>query len=1260
MLYFGMSFVHLHNHTEYSLLDGAARISKLVKTAREYEMPAVAITDHGNMYGTYKFYKECKKAGIKAIIGCEIYIVDDMNTQHSKEHRAHLVLLAKNNTGYKNLCKINSAAWTKGFYYKPRIDYNFLEKHSNGLVCLSACLAGHIPNNLLAGMYDEAKKYAVKLKNIFGEDFYLELQDHNMPEQREVNPKLIKLGQELNIELVATNDVHYLNADDTEMQDALMCVEMRTTVDEPDRMRFPSDQFYFKTHAEMLKLFPEKTCPRAISNTVKIAEKCNCHPFDRTNLFPVFIAPTQPKGPIVKKETSANANPNVAYFRELIETGLKQKYGKITPEIEKRYQTEFKIIHDQNFVDYFLIVADLMKFANDNSIPVGPGRGSGAGSIIAYALNITLLDPLKYNLLFERFLHSERVSTPDFDLDFCCDRRGEMIDYVIEKYGHDKVCQIVTFGTLSAKAAIKDIARVFKMPYAEVDAITKPMIINQVIKPPYLPYIFDIKKIKNPKDNPDFASKTEKEQEKLLDDYKKENNKLNELRTPELVNMYKNNPKVKKIADMALKVEGFPRNCSVHAAGIIICKERVGDITPLARNGANITSQFDMKEVEELGMLKMDFLGLITLTDIQGALNDIKAQLGRDIDFYKMEYNDQDVYKMISSGDTDAVFQLESGGYKKFMQQMKPDCVEDLIAAMALFRPGPMDMIPNYCRNKHNPGLTTYDHPLLEPILKNTYGQIVYQEQVMDIFKFMGGYSLGQADMVRRAMGKKDIKEMNKQREIFIKGATEHGVSKDLAKSIFAKMEKFAGYAFNKSHAACYAFISYQTAYLKYYYYQYYMASVLNNRVNKWDDMTRYIVAIRAKGIEVLPPNINKSKTFFTVEQKSKTPTNSKKSDADSGIRFGLGAIKNVGVALIQSILAERDRGGPFKNFQDFCQRVPSDALNKKCMESLILSGAFDEFGNTRSGLMAIYPSIVSLIHNEKKATDAGQISMFSTVLKDANAADIKMPNIVEYDNFTKSKYEKEVVGIYLSGHPLEQYTKLFSECNFNTSYIKRKTDEEDPSDSLSIDPNSLSDEGDDESTEIEFANNSQISMGAIIVDTKKVLTKATKQEMAIMKIEDLYGTCDVMLFPKTYEKTKPMLQKDAIIKITGKLSLREGEDAIILADGIQVVQGNGTLSALQTNGTNGNGAHNPIDIKHTFTPPVKTPKLYLKYNTADKNLHNEVILILEAYSGTIPVVTKCTTSNQAFSPKIKIRDCQALIYELTSLLGEENIVMKS
>ncbi|MCL2586907.1 MAG: DNA polymerase III subunit alpha, partial [Firmicutes bacterium] len=830
------NFVHLHTHSEFSLLDGAARISQMVKKAKALGMPAVAISDHGNMYGAYRFYKECKKQGIKAILGCEVYVVDDINVRNHKEHRSHFLLLAKDNEGYLNLCKLNSKAWIDGFYGKPRLDYNILKKHSKGLIATTACLGGHVPHYLMKGMYDEAVKYAKKGKDIFGADFYIELQDHGMPEQRQTNPDLIKIARQLDIPLVATNDVHYINQDDAEMQDTLMCVEMKKTADDPDRLKFPSNEFYFKTADQMWELFGD-IAPESLENTLKIADLCDCHPFAAQDFLPQFINP--------------DGIPNDKYFRNQIEAGLRTRYGKITPQVKERLEHEFAVINDNGFTDYFLIVADLMKFAQDNGISVGPGRGSGAGSIIAYALDITKLDPFKYNLLFERFLHSERLSTPDFDLDFCFARRMEVVDYVRQKYGEDHVAQIITFGTLAAKAAIKDIARVFKMPYAEVDKITKPIQIPQTIRPPFLEHIFDLWPVKNPKDRPDYKDLPEQEQEKLVDAWKKETAKRERLRVGELVELYQSNDEVKKIVDMAMKVEGFPRNCSTHAAGVIVCNQVVGDVTPLQRNGEDITTQFDMKEMEELGFLKIDFLGLITLTDIQRTLD----QLGKKIDFYdkSFSYDDPAVYtEIFSKGDTDAVFQCETGGFKRFLQLLKPDSIEDIIASVALYRPGPMDMIADYCKYKHNPTLTKYEHPMLEPILKTTYGQIVYQEQVMDVFRVMGGYSLGQADMVRRAMGKKDPKEMERQKQVFIygdelqniSGALKKGVKKEVATAIFNKLDKFSGYAFNKSHAACYAYISYQTAFLKHYYYPYFMSSVLNNRVHKWDDLTYYILSI--------------------------------------------------------------------------------------------------------------------------------------------------------------------------------------------------------------------------------------------------------------------------------------------------------------------------------------------------------------------------------------------------------------------------------
>jgi len=1168
-------FVHLHVHTEYSLLDGAARIAKLAKTVKEQGNPAVAITDHGNMYGTYKFYKECKKQGIKPIIGCEIYIVDNLVEKHHKEHRGHLVLLAKNNEGYINLCKINSKAWTDGFYSKPRIDYNFLEKHSDGLVCLSGCLGGHIPYYLLLNMYDEAEKYAIRLKKIFKDDFYIELQDFGDPDCKRANHQLIKMANKLEIQCVATNDVHYIYVADAEMQDALMCVEMKKTIDDPNRMRFPSNEFYLKTHDEMLKLFDK----RYLDNTIEIANKCDCHPFEQQDFLPIFINP--------------DGISNQEYFKNLVESGLRERYGKIEGRVKERYKHEFEMINGNGFTDYFLIVADIMKFANDNGIAVGPGRGSGVGSIIAYALDITKLDPFKYDLLFERFLHNERITMPDFDLDFCCNRRDEVIEYVKNKYGNDKVAQIVTFGSLAAKAAIKDIARVYQIPYAEVDKITKPMQFSQQIRPPVLPYVFGLTTPKDPKKQDGWEDLDEKEQEKKLDAYKKEKDKLDELRNRDLITVYESNDDMHRIIDMAVKVEGFPRNCSTHACGIIICKDIVGDVTPLQRNGEEITTQFDMKECEELGLLKMDFLGLITLTDIRMTLDSIEDK----IDFYKMKYDDANVYKMLSQADSDAVFQMEGGGFKKFLLQQKPDCIEDIIAGVSLYRPGPMDLIPDYCKNKANLELIKYDHPMLEPILKNTYGQMVYQEQVMDIFRVMGGYSLGQADMVRRAMGKKDFKEMDKQKQIFlygdkkmdIDGAIAKGVKKETAVLVFNKMAKFAGYAFNKSHAAAYAYIAYQTAYLKYHYYPYYMASVLNNRVNKWEDMTYYIMSIQAHGTNVLPPDINKSQTYFTVENKK-------------DIRFGLGAIKNVGTVLIQSILDERNANGEFKSFQNFCFRVDSSALNKKVLDSLILAGVFDGLGAKRAQLMGVYPTIVKLLSTMKKAQDAGQLSMFGVT----DEKEISMPKVSELDNADKLRFEKEVIGIYLSGHPLSKYKGELDKFNFN----------------LRVE---------------EIEDGMPVTMGAIITDVKKLQTKQSRRDMAVLSVEDMFGTIEVMVFPQIYDKTKDILEKDKVVKISGKMSIRDGESNMVLADAISLLDNGDKIMHLQEN---------------------VVRKLYLKYNVSDVEVHNEVMKILEAYKGNMSVVVKSTASGAVLCPGVAVRDCNSIVFELASIIGSESVVV--
>ncbi|MBQ8430336.1 MAG: DNA polymerase III subunit alpha, partial [Clostridia bacterium] len=818
-------FIHLHVHSEYSLLDGAARIKTLVSKAKELGMPAVAVTDHGNMYGAVAFFDECEKQKIKAILGCEFYVCDNLHVKQGKTKLNHLVLLVKNEEGFKNISKLNAIAYKDGFYYKPRIDLDTLKQYSGGLVCLSACLAGDIPQLILKGMFDEAEKLVLWFKDVFKDDFYIELQDHGLADQKLVNPVLIEFAQKHNIKLVATNDVHYINKEDAEMQDVLMCVQMGKTIDDPDRMKFENDQFYFKTYEEMASIFPDHL--EALSNTMEICEKCNYGFTFGKYLFPKYT----PKDGSDPKE----------YLLKLVDQGVMKKYGGYTDEINKRIESELAVIEKQGFIEYFLIVWDYINAAREKGISVGPGRGSGAGSLIAYTIGITNIDPLKYELFFERFLHSERVSAPDFDVDFEDVRRHEVIEYVQEKYGVDRVAKIVTFGTMAAKNAIKDVGRVLRVPYSKLDNITKNI---PSLKSPILPKCFGFD----------------------------ENAKPDQI-VQELVDLYNEDDEIKKVVNLAVKLEDFPRQASTHACGVIIGADILDKHVPLARNGDDITTQFVGGEMERLGHLKMDFLGLRNLSDIKLCLNYVKKNHGDDIDFDKATYDDPNLYKLISTGDTTGIFQIESGGFQKFMKELQPTCLEDIIAAVSLYRPGPMDSIPTYVHNKHHPEDTSYAHPILEPILKVTYGCIVYQEQVMKICQNMGGFTLGQADMVRRAMGKKKLEEMKKRKNDFIygreeftddhgkvnsaiDGALKRGVPLEVAEKIWNEMEGFASYAFNKSHAAAYSLITYQTAYLKNYYLPEFLTSILNNRITNIDKIKFYVAYAREKGIDVLPPDI--------------------------------------------------------------------------------------------------------------------------------------------------------------------------------------------------------------------------------------------------------------------------------------------------------------------------------------------------------------------------------------------------------------------
>ena len=1197
-------FVHLHVHTEFSLLDGAARIEKLVSTTAERGWPAVAITDHGNMYGTLEFYNACLRKGVKPIIGTEFYICDDLYNGSGKQQIYHQVLLAKNNEGYKNLLKLNSIAFKDGYYWnRPRIDFKTLEQHCSGLICLSSCVAGVIPQQILKNQYEEAEKTTKWYKNLFGDDFYIEIQNHGFPQQIEANRYLKEISKKYNIKLVATNDVHYINKEDAEMQDVLMCVQMGKKVDDPDRFKFSTDQLYYKTYEEMQEAM--KGYEEALQTPLEIVEKCDVvirskEHGDILNLDKKYILKENEN--FIPAYIPDNGMSPYEFLRYLTFKGLKEKYKEITPEIENRANSELEIIQSQGFVDYFLVVWDYINYAYENDIPVGPGRGSGAGSIVAYSTGITKVDPLKYGLIFERFIHKERVSMPDFDVDFDYDRRREVIEYVKKKYSEDNVALIVTFGTMAAKNAIRDVARTLNMPYSEVDKITKLIpgkLPKGIKKPPVLKYY--------------FGTTGKPENEKYI--------------IPELRQFYDEDPNIRKITDMAIKLEGSPRNTSTHAAGVLIAPDRVDSFVPLTRNGEDIATQYDMIELEHLGLLKMDFLGLRTLTDIYKAIKYVKENKGIDIDFYKMEYDDPKVYELISSGNTEAVFQLESEGMKKFMKDLKPDCLEDIIAGVALYRPGPMDSIPRYVKNKQNPKQVTYAHPCLESILNVTYGCIVYQEQVMKVFQVMGGYNMGQADNVRRIMGKKKVEKMPAEKKKFIEGwkdpkgisdipgALKLGVPKEVAEQVFSEMEHFAEYAFNKSHAAAYAYLSYQTAYLKCYHEIELLCAVLNNRITNADEIKKYVTYIKAEGFKVYPPEINKSQTYFSVE--------------NGNLRFGLAAIKNVGLNLIESIIEERNQNGPFKDFMDFIKRVDSQAHNKRCLESLILAGAFDCFGVNRSQLMSVYENAVIRVQQQRKNQASGQFSLFDTLTqsnKNSSLEDkLEYPNMKEYNKDAKLKFEKEVVGIYISGHPLDDYLDKFKNYNLSSNMIKPSEENIDD-----IETN------EEIAFSIELENDMKVTCGGIITEIRKTITKNGNREMAFAKIEDLYGIIDLTIFPNNYKKLKNILNEDNMVTIIGKLNIRDGEKPTVIVEEII-----------------------PWKSNKLVQDDIKAEKLYLKFDLNDIKLYNSVINILSSYPGNSEVIVKCSATGNVFKMNRKVKPTHHLLVELLGVLPESDVVVK-
>ena len=1102
-------FVHLHLHTEYSLLDGAAKVDDLVDHLVKNNIDCCAVTDHGNMYASLYFAEECVKKGIKYIIGCELYATDDYRDKRPGTKTEHIIVLAKNKTGYKNIVKLDSLSYIDGFYGKPRIDYKLLKEHHEGVICLSACLAGRMPQLLLNGDYDGAKEWAKEMKDVFGEDFYIEIQDHGIQEEKQVIPQLIQIARELDIQLVATNDVHYIYKEDWEAQDILLCIQTKKTLADPKRMKFETREFYMKTGDEMAALFDY--IPEAISNTRVIADKIeepvfdlkpNGTPIRDTSLIPLY--------------TPDDGSTSPEYLTRLTWEGLPKRYKDITDTIKQRVEYELGIIIKMGFADYFLIVWDYINWSRLNGIPVGPGRGSGVGSIVAYSIGITDVDPLRYELIFERFLNPDRVSMPDFDVDFCTKRRYETIEYVRRKYHPENVAQIVTFGTLASRAVIKDVGRVMGVPYSDTDKVAKLMDGKSTIRELLG---LNIEKYEKKLADPSLPEDKRIETEKDLIEQKKKKN-------PEFIEVYETNEELRRVIDIGLKLEGMPKNTSEHAAGVVICRKVLSDNVPLAKNGDDIVTQFDMKEVEAVGMLKMDFLALTTLTDIQNTLSYIKEGLGIDIDFNEIGYDVPEAYQLISSGDTDAVFQLEQGGMKRFMKDLQPNCLEDLIAGISLYRPGPMDFIPTYIRNKNHPDQIVYDTPLLEPILKNSYGVIIYQEQVMQIFQKLAGYSLGQADLVRRAMAKKHKDELMAQKDKFIfgdiaqggniTGCAAQGIPADVAAKIFADMESFASYAFNKSHAAAYAVVAYRTAYLKYFYPKEFLAGILNDRIDKIEEISKYIAYMKEKNIDVLPPHINKSKSIFSVE--------------GNGLRFGLGALRGVGQAPIEAVIEERNANGEFKDFADFAIRCAKH-VNKRIVESLIYAGAFDCFGYTRSQFAAVYDEVITRVNAMDKQKAGAQISLFGDIIEE-QSLEIVYPDIPEYEQTEKLSKEKSVLGVYVSGHPFEKYVAYFKDKNFNCSMLTEYMEDEETG----------------VKTYTELSDGQQVTMGGMIAATKKLQTRSGSF-MAFVTVEDLYGTVECVCFPNVYERIKSFLAVDAVVSLSGKIDINEEKAPTIIVD---------------------------------------------------------------------------------------------------------------
>jgi DNA polymerase III subunit alpha len=1068
-----MNFTHLHVHTEYSLLDGSNKIKELVARVKELGMTSVAITDHGVMYGVIDFYREAKAQGIKPILGCEVYVTS--GSRFDKEHNTdarynHLVLLAENDTGFHNLMKIVSRGFTEGFYYKPRVDYEVLEQYHEGVIALSACLAGIVASNLRKGFYEEAKKEALRLQDIFGENnFFLEIQDHGIPEQKTVNQGMLRLNRETGIPLVATNDIHYTLASDEEPHDILLCIQTQKKVSDENRMRYEGGQYYVKSPKEMEELFPY--AKEALENTNKIAERCNVEIVFGEYKLPSYDVP---------EGYSA-----WEYLQKLCKEGLELRYPNPSKELKERLEYELETIHSMGFVDYFLIVWDFIKYARDHDIMVGPGRGSAAGSIVSYTLGITNIDPIKYNLLFERFLNPERLTMPDIDIDFCFERRQEVIDYVVRKYGKDRVVQIVTFGTMAAKMVIRDIGRALDLPYAYVDSIAKmiPTEIGITIK-------------------------------KAID------------MNPELRTLYNSDDQAKYLLDMSMKLEGLPRHTSMHAAGVVISKASIDEYVPLSRaSDDTITTQFTMTTLEELGLLKMDFLGLRTLTVIQNAVRLVNKKLPKDkqLNIDNINYADKSVFELIGSGKTDGIFQLESAGMKNFMKELKPQSLEDIIAGISLYRPGPMDFIPKYIRGKNEQNSIVYECPQLEPILAPTYGCIVYQEQVMQIVRDLAGYSYGRSDLVRRAMSKKKASVMEKERQNFVygneeegvKGCVNNGIPEAVANHIYDEMTDFAKYAFNKSHAAAYAVVSYQTAYLKQYYPVEFMAALMTSVMDNPSKVSEYIYSCRQMGIQILPPDINEGEGNFSV--------------SGTDIRYGLSAIKGLGRPVIDAIVAERNENGKFLNLKDFAKRLTGKEINKRTIESFIKSGAVDSLPGTRRQKMMIYVKVLDDVNREKKDSVTGQFSLFDFMGEEEKVEEIQMPDVGEFTMDMLLSFEKEVLGIYISGHPLQEFESLWKKniTAYSTDFAL------------------------DEETNCVKAEDGETAVIGGMITSKTVKATRKNTMMAFITIEDLFGTVEVIIFPRDYERYKEYLLEDNKVFIRGKITVEEDKPGKLICSEI-------------------------------------------------------------------------------------------------------------